>query len=109
MKTNQILDQFDYAETGELVSRKDLLNDTSVLYKGIFGMILCVLGAMLGLILVRICLNQAKEALDEYQRNPGVYKMSSFNRVKKGQRFAYIGVGIIIAEVVALVAVMSAH
>lgn len=109
MKENQILDQFEFSQTGELIAKKDLINDKSIWYKGLWGMILCVFGALFGLILVRISINQAKDALEAYKKEPNIYKQSSFELVKKGQRLAYIGVGIIVMELIVLVGIMSAH
>jgi hypothetical protein len=81
-----------------------LLNDRSVFYKGLFGMILCILpGAIIGLVLVKISLDQGKAALVEYKASPERFSLSSYKKVKRGRMFAYIGLAMFILEILALV------
>ncbi len=107
MEKNQVLDQFEFSQTGEVIAKKDLVNDTSIYSKGFWGLIFCILGGLLGLVLVRISLQQATDALESYKRSPQDYLDSSYRLVLKGQRLARIGVGIFIGEIVLLVAYMS--
>ena len=88
--------------------RNRILNDTSIFYKGLFGMILCIVpAAIIGLVLIKISLEEAKVALTEYKNTPEIYRTSSINMVKRGKTFAYIGLTLFIVEIVALVGYMS--
>lgn len=92
----------------DLESEKNILNDTSIYYKGLFGMILCILpGAIIGLILIKMSLEQAKKARIEYELNSKKYYLSSIRKVKKGQTFARIGLFIFIVEIIILLIIMS--
>ncbi|MDX2360892.1 MAG: hypothetical protein QNK23_08810 [Crocinitomicaceae bacterium] len=85
-----------------------ILNDSSVFYKGLFGMILCIVpAAIIGLVLIKISLEQAKVALTEYRKDPDHYRISSIKMIKRGRTFAYIGLALFILELIALVAYMS--
>lgn len=85
-----------------------ILNDSSVYFKGLFGMIFCIIpSAILGLVLVKISLEQAKVALKEYDKNPSNYRLSSLKMLKRGRTFAYIGLTLFIVELIALMAYMS--
>lgn len=85
-----------------------ILNDTGIYYKGIVGMILCIIpAAIVGLVLVKISLEQSKVALKEYNDNPSLYKTSSIYYVKQGRKYASIGLGIFIFEIITLVSIMS--
>jgi len=85
----------------------DLVNDTSVYYKGLFGLILCILpGAIIGLVLVKVSLDQGRVALDTYAEYPNKYTDESLRRVKAGRTMAYIGLVFFIGEILAILAVM---
>lgn len=85
-----------------------ILNDTSIFYKGLFGMILCIVpGAIIGLVLVKISLEQRKIALKSYNSATHYYSILSFDMVKKGRKFAFIGLSVFILEIVTLVTYMS--
>lgn len=87
---------------------KRLVNDTSVYYKGLIGMILCILpGALIGLVLIKVSLDQAQDALTTYQQAPQEYKQRSYELLLQGRRFARIGLAIFILEIVALVIFMG--
>jgi len=64
-------------------------------------------GAVIGLVFVKISLDQAKEATTEYQNNPHKYKAVSMETFKKGRTMAYIGLAIFILEIVAFLAYTS--
>lgn len=97
----------DQTTFGKVHQPIPLISDTSIYNKGLWGLIFCVLGGILGLVLVRISLQQATDALESYKRSPQDYLESSYRLVLKGQRLARIGVGIFIGEIVLLVAYMS--
>lgn len=81
-----------------------LVNDRSIYFKGLFGMLLCILpGAIIGLVLVKICLDQAGQALTAYKTDPGRYKEASVQKVRSGRTMAYIGVAIFILEILVFV------
>ena len=91
-----------------LNGRHRILNDSSVFYKGLFGMILCIVpAAIIGLVLIKISLEQAKAAIKEYEEEPNMYRISSVNMIKRGRTFAYIGLALFVLELIALVAYMS--
>jgi len=99
----ELLDQLpqDEAYSGK---QENLINDTSVFYKGMLGMILCLSpGAVIGLVFVKISLDQAKATLDIYHGNPNKFKPESLKKVKNGRTMAYIGLGLFIAEILLLV------
>lgn len=106
---NEIVDSSEWADVhSSRIGRNRILNDSSVFYKGLFGMILCIApAAIVGLVLVKISLEQAKVALNEYKEKPSFYKLSSIKRIKQGRIFAYIGLSLFILEIVALVTYMS--
>lgn len=80
-----------------------ILNHNSIFYKGLFGMILCILpGAILGIVLIKISLDQAKKARKDIDSSPSNFSSSSIKRVKKGQLMARIGLGLFIAEILAI-------
>ena len=88
--------------------RNRILNDSSIFFKGLFGMILCIVpAAIIGLVLIKMSLEQAREAIKEYEENPVIYRVDSIKRVKLGKTFAYIGLFLFILELIALVAFMS--
>ena len=100
-----ILDQLPQDQS---VRQEDLVNDTSIFYKGLFGLILCIFpGAIIGLVLIKISLEQAKVALTTYQEDSGKYRMESVKKVKSGRTMAYIGLVIFICEILALVGYTS--
>lgn len=100
-----ILDQLPQDQS---VRQEDLINDKSVFYKGLFGLILCIFpGAIIGLVLIKISLEQAKVALTTYQEDSGKYRMESVKKVKSGRTMAYIGLAIFICEILALVGYTS--
>ena len=85
-----------------------ILNDSSIFYKGIIGMILCLMpAAIIGLMLVKISLEQSKIALTEYKDAPSQFRESSIKMVKRGRTFAFIGLALFILEIIALVTYMS--
>ncbi len=85
-----------------------LVNDRSIYFKGLFGLLFCILpGAIVGLVLVKMSLDQAKEAMIEYQSNPGKYKDASIETVKSGRKMAYIGLAVFILEIVIFLAYTS--
>ena len=90
------------------IVRNRLLNDSSIFYKGFFGMILCLAPAgIIGLILVKMSLDQSKLALAEYKNAPSQFRISSIKKVKRGRIMAYVGLALFILEIVALVTYMS--
>jgi hypothetical protein len=92
--------------TGEYL----LLNDKSVFYKGLFGMVFCILpGAIIGLVLVKMSLEQSKESLIQYKLNPNFYSQESVNKLKLGRKFAWIGLIMFILEIVLLMVYMSVN
>lgn len=85
-----------------------IVNDTSIFYKGLFGMILCIVpAAIIGLILIKLSLDQAKEARIAYNKQPERYLESSYAKVKQGRIMAYIGLTLFIVEIITLVGYMS--
>lgn len=87
-----------------------LLNDKSVFYKGLFGMIFCILpGAIIGLVLVKMSLEQSKESLIQYKLNPNFYSQESVNKLKLGRKFAWIGLIMFLLEIVLLMVYMSVN
>lgn len=85
-----------------------LLNDTSIYFKGLFGMLLCFTpGSIIGLAIVTKALDQSKVAVKTYNANPGTYKESSFLRVKRGRVFGYIGVSMFILEIAAFIILVN--
>jgi len=85
-----------------------IMNDSSIFYKGLFGMILCLVpAAIVGLILVKMSLEQSNVALAEYKQSPNQFRSRSINLVKKGRILAFIGLALFIAEIIALVIYMS--
>ena len=85
-----------------------ILNDSSIFYKGLFGMILCLVpAAIVGLILVKMSIEQSKVALAEYEKSPNQFRNSSINLVKRGRMLAFVGLALFIAEIIALVIYMS--
>lgn len=94
--------------TAPPVARNHILNDSSIFFKGLFGMILCLApAAIIGLVLVKISLDQAKMAMSEYKENPNQFREESIKLVKRGRVMAYIGLGFFIIEIVALMIYMS--
>ncbi len=84
-----------------------LLNDASIFYKGLFGMILCILpGFIMGLILINMAMSQYGE-IKEDLKHPEQYKEKSLKLVRLGRLFSLIGVGAFITEIVVLVVYMS--
>lgn len=85
-----------------------ILYDSSVFYKGLFGMILCIVpAAIVGIIFVKIALDHSKIALKKYNENPSAYKLESLRMIKRGRVFAYIGLSLFIVEIIALMTLMS--
>jgi hypothetical protein len=109
MENPNLIDSMPPTEANILTNGTNrLVNDSSIYYKGLIGMILCILpGAIIGLVFVKISLEQARDAITAYQNKPQMYTLSSFEMVKKGRMFARIGLAVFIAEIVALVAFMS--
>jgi hypothetical protein len=105
--TNELIDQSLF-EAGSPTPRRhqtDLLNDTSIFYKGLFGMILCILpGAIIGLVLVKLSLDQAKMAITDLANNPSSYRAESVKRVKNGRLMARIGLVFFILDIIAILA-----
>lgn len=101
MSTNiEPLDQSVHYEEPDH-KRFPYVNTNSIFYKGLVGMILCLLpGGIIGLVFVKISLDQAKEARIEFNKKPGVYQRASIERVNQGRRFAYIGLTVFILEIV---------
>ncbi|MES2554611.1 MAG: hypothetical protein V4604_00595 [Bacteroidota bacterium] len=101
----EILDQLPHDPS---VRQEDLINDTSIFYKGLFGLILCIFpGAIIGLVLIKISLEQAKVAMTSYQEDSGRFRIESYKKVKSGRTMAYIGLVIFICEILALVGYTS--
>lgn len=105
-------DIFDSPEEVETPSQQkggnQILNDSSVFYKGLFGMIFCIIpAAIVGLVLIKISLEQAKVAIKEYNTNPSLYRLRSINMIRRGRTFARIGLTLFIGELIALVTYMS--
>lgn len=71
-------------------------------------MILCIVpAAIIGLVLIKISLEQAKVAVSDYKKAPHLYMPSSIKRVKRGRIFALIGLALFFGELIALLAYMS--
>jgi len=88
--------------------RNRILNDSSVFYKGLIGMILCIVpAAIVGLVLIKISLEQAKVAIKEYNENPSFFRPSSISMIRRGRTFAYIGLTLFVVEIIALMTYMS--
>ena len=111
MKTdidNDILDSPKATQSTTEDEQQRILYDSSVYYKGLIGMILCIVpAAIIGILFVKISLEHAKIALKKYEENPSIYKVQSLNRVKRGKVFAYVGLTLFIVEILALVTFMS--
>jgi hypothetical protein len=111
--TNQheLLDNNSDQLNGQNVSGDfPLLNYKSVFYKGLFGMIFCILpGALIGLVLVKMSLEQSKESLIQYKLNPNFYSQDSVNKLKLGRKFAWIGLIMFLLEIVLLMVYMSVN
>lgn len=107
---SDFLDYFASKQEYSSSPRTNVANDFSIYYKGLFGMILCILpGAIVGLVLVKLSLDQASEARNAIENHPQSYKDSSIKRVKNGTMMARIGLGLFIVEIIALVLFMSAN
>lgn len=106
---SEFVDSPTLTENSAPQNRRDyLLNDSSIFYKGLFGMILCIVpAAIIGLVLIKMSLEESKGALKEYTENPRFYQPNSVSMVKRGRIFAYIGLGLFIVELVALMTYMS--
>ena len=101
MDPGQILDQFEakpkeysdfyYTETGELRQKLDIPGERGIRTKTLLGIVFCLLGALVGLLLLRQSLIQAKDVLETYKKNPDLYKRSSYLAVKKSENLAYFG------------------
>lgn len=107
MSDNLLDHQMEQAEPAEM-STIPLLNENSIYYKGMIGLILCIVpGAVIGLIFIKISLDQAREA-EKYRINfPGMYNEAAVERVKKGVRMARLGLVLFVLEIVTLIAYMS--
>lgn len=108
MHNDQLIDRplaIDRLNQDQYTGKKlRILNDSSVFYKGLFGMILCVLpGGIIGIVLVKVCFDHAKEALREYNLHPNRYKNSSLRKIKNGKTMAYIGLSVFILEILGFV------
>ncbi len=85
-------------------------NDNSVFVKGLIGMILCIApAAIIGLILIKLSLDDAKKARTDIKDSPNKYLSSSIKKINSGRIMAYIGLFLFIGEIVTLVAIMSMH
>lgn len=94
--------------TTVVVEQRAYFNDNSIFYKGMFGMILCIMPvAMLGLVLVKMSLDQAKEARKSFKAEPHAYLAASVKKVLLGRKMAYIGLVMFVLEIVTLVIYMS--
>lgn len=109
MQINQdILDQplyenVSFTNSSSLNNQINLNQDNSIFYKGLFALILNILpGTIIGLILVKMTLDQAKIALKDFKNNPSHYKSHSIKKVKNGQLMAYIGLSFVILEILGL-------
>lgn len=81
-----------------------ILNDNSVFYKGLFGMIFCIIpGGIIGLVLIKLAMEQSHEALTQYQRNPQMYLESSINKIRNGRKMSIIGLIIFALEIIAFI------
>lgn len=84
------------------------LNDSSIYYKGLIGMILCILpGAIIGLMFIKMSLDQAKEANVTIEMYPGKYPEPLIKKVQDGSTMARIGLTMFVVEIIALIAYMS--
>lgn len=108
---NQILDSSVPSENRQITSGKQrIFNDSSIFFKGLIGLILCLVPAsIIGLVLVKMSLDQAKVAIHEYNQNPSLYRLSSIRMITQGKKFAYIGLILFILELIALIAYMTAN
>lgn len=85
-----------------------LLNENSIYYKGMIGLIFCIVpGAVVGLIFIKMSLDQAKETEKHRADFPEMYTEAAIARVKKGVFMARAGLVLFVCEIVALIACMS--
>lgn len=71
-----------------------LPNATAVLVLGICSIVLCFLYGVPGIICGIIALILGNGAKAEYERNPQLYTISSFNNMKAGRTCAIIGLSL---------------
>lgn len=91
-------------------SPKPHVNARSIYYKGLLGMIFCIApAAFIGLVFVKLCLDQAKEAMEDIRKNPDGYTQASKKEVRQGRTMGLIGLSLFILEIVVLVGYMSMH
>lgn len=112
MNEPEIIDNISIEEnknrTNEGNNDKRFVNDSSIFYKGLFGLILCLTpGSIIGLVLVKMSIEQSSEAIKIYSQNSEQYDVRSIKKVKSGRIMAYIGLGLFIAEIILLVTYMS--
>lgn len=84
------------------------VSERSIYLKGLFGMILCILpGAIIGLVFIKMSLDQAKEARIAFKENPERYLPETVKKVELGRKLALIGLGLFIFEIVFILAFSS--
>ncbi|MFT6442932.1 MAG: hypothetical protein ACJASQ_001009 [Crocinitomicaceae bacterium] len=88
--------------------KTDHYNDNSILLKGLLGLILCVTpGSIIGLIFIKLSLDQAREARKSTELTPGKYTEKSLKKIRVDRTFAYIGLGLFIFEILFLFVYMT--
>lgn len=71
------------------------------------GILSIVFAGIIGIILGIIALNNSKEALSEYNKNPSKYNPSSLSQVKAGKTCAIVGLSIAGFALLILVLVLA--
>jgi hypothetical protein len=81
------MDQFDFTS-----GNRKLPNSNAVLILGILSIpMCCCLGGFLGVVLAILALVFASKGISEYDSNPSMYDINSFNNLKAGRVCAIIG------------------
>lgn len=90
------------------VGKIDHINQNSIYYKGVTGLILCIVpGAIIGLIFIKLSLDQARDARTEFNESPEKYTHSTIEKVNKGRNLALIGLGLFVIEIIGILIISS--
>ena len=96
--------------TSDLV---DLKEAQSAQIMGIISLVLvfctCCYGGLFAVILGYLAMNKGKQAITEYEANPGIYTEKSFNQAKTGKTTGLIGliVGVLAVLYIILINILS--
>lgn len=103
--SNELIDSIE----NELPYDKQIthINAGSIYAKGILGIIFSIIPTLYGLVFIKQCLDTARDAEKDISENPGMYLDASIKKIKTGKTMAYIGLGIFLGEIIALVTYMS--